>query len=204
MPDSRDPDDQAAPDPASDDAASRHRLSPAVTATLVAIPVMVLVIVLGVVLFKSDDAKYRTDLEKLSASQLADPHCTQLMAELPAHFDGFDDKRMKNGYAEWPAGNEMPGPIQVRCGVDRPAEFNDTSKLDQVNGVQWFTASTKTGADGQLFYCVDHRPYVALWVPNNAGNAAITQLSALVTKHLAPGPLDLGPEPSIAPAPPTS
>lgn len=203
MPDSRDPDDQAAHDRASDDTAAPHRLSPAAIATLVAIPVVVLVIVLGVVLFKSDDAKYRTDLEKLSASQAADPRCAALMADLPEHFDGFGDRQMKNGFAEWPAGADMPGPVQVRCGVDRPGEFTDTSKLDQVNGVQWFTASTKTGAEGELLYCVDHRPYVALWVPNNAGNSAITQLSAAVAKHLTPGPLDLGPETSV-PAPPTS
>lgn len=199
MPDSRDPDD-----PAAHDAPPNHRFSPAAIASLVAIPVVVLVIVLGVVLFKSDDAKYRTDLEKLSAAQSADPQCARLMTDLPEHFDGFDGRRTKNGYVEWPAGKDMPGPIQVRCGVDRPTEFNDTSKLDQVNGVQWFTASTKTGADGQLFYCVDHRPYVALWVPENGGNSAITALSAIIVKDLAAGPLDLGPAPSTPPAPPTS
>lgn len=166
-----------------------------------AIPVVVLVVILGVVLFKGDDSKYQTDLQRLAAPQASDPRCAALMADLPEHLKTFDSKQMHSGYAEWPAGTDNKGPVQVRCGVDRPAELGDTSALVAVDGIQWFTVSARNGAQGQLSYAVDHRPYVALWVPDNGGNEAIGAVSALVAKHLTPGPIDLGPGPSSSPAP---
>ena len=40
--------------------------------------------------------------------------------------------------------------------------------------------------------CVDHRPYVAMWIPTNAGNGPITDISGLIDRTLERGPLDFG------------
>lgn len=168
---------------------SGPRLNPALIATLVAIPVMVIV---GFIVFAAlrPDSSDSTPVESYAAESSAPAECAQFLASLPQTFEGYGDKRVSGTQASWAADKEGD-PVIVRCGVSRPAELSPTSNLQVVNPVQWFITDSIEGS-GQAFVCVDHRPYVALWVPVNAGNGPITDVSAAIERTLPRGPLDFG------------
>lgn len=166
------------------------RLSPALIATLVTIPVMVIV---GFITFAALKSSNQTPVpvdSYAAASNTDTADCSTFLAALPQTFDGFETKEVSGDKATWsdPDGGD---PVTVRCGVQRPSDLAPSSRLQAVNGVQWFITDTIEGR-GQAYVCVDHRPYVALWVPTKAGNASITDTSAVIGKELTPGPLDLG------------
>lgn len=168
---------------------SGPRLNPALIATLVAIPVMVIV---GFIVFAAlrPDSSDSTPVESYAAESSTPAECAKFLASLPKTFEGYGDKRVSETQASWAATKEGD-PVIVRCGVSRPAELSPTSNLQVVNPVQWFITDSIEGS-GQAFVCVDHRPYVALWVPVNAGNGPITDVSAAIERTLPRGPLDFG------------
>ncbi len=168
---------------------SGPRLNPALIATLVTIPVMVIV---GFIVFAAlrPDSSDSTPVESYTAESSTPAECAKFLAALPQTFEGYGDKKVSDTQASWPANNEGD-PVIVRCGVSRPAELSPTSNLQVVNPVQWFITDSIEGS-GQAFVCVDHRPYVALWVPVNAGNGPITDVSAAIERTLPRGPLDFG------------
>ncbi|WP_040508903.1 DUF3515 domain-containing protein [Gordonia soli] len=162
------------------------RLSPVLIATLVTIPVMVIVAFITYAALRPDDAppieSYRTQ---------AAPQCPAFLAALPDTFKGFGTKAVSDSQASWPNSESGGDPLVVRCGVERPAGLAPTSNLQVVHPVQWFITDTIDGV-GQAYVCVDHRPYVAIWVPANAGNGPITDVSALIDRELPRAPLDFG------------
>ncbi|MCK0519415.1 DUF3515 domain-containing protein [Williamsia sp. DF01-3] len=173
---------------------STRRLSPAVIASIVAIPVMVIVgfityAVVGTDGATSDD----TPLKTMAAPERDSPECAKLIAALPESFDGFGKRETAaDGLVTWAPGDQVAGPVQVRCGVDRPESLSPTSGLQVVDPVQWFSVSATTEAKGFLWYAVDHRPYVAIWLPENVGNGPIQQVSQLIDQNLTSAPIDLG------------
>ncbi|MGW0036653.1 DUF3515 domain-containing protein [Gordonia sp. NPDC003376] len=171
------------------DSPSGPRLSPALIATLITIPVMVIVGFITFAALKADqDESTPVDGYAVASSTVGD-QCATFLADLPGSFDGFGSKSVDGDRATWSA--DDGDPIVVRCGVDRPNGLAADSRLQAVNNVQWFITDTEEGR-GQAYVCVDHRPYVALWVPVSAGNASITAVSAAIGRTLTPGPLDLG------------
>lgn len=168
------------------------RLSPALVATLVAIPVMVLA---GFIVFAALRPDPVTPIESYDTVGPVSQECTRLLAEAPDTFEGFGAKEVSGDRATWPAtgsGDDMT----LRCGVTRPAELSPTSNLQEIHaagqaGVQWFITDTIDGS-GQAYVCVDHRPYVAMWIPANAGNGPITDISGVIDRTLERGPLDFG------------
>lgn len=168
------------------------RLSPALIATLVAIPVMVLV---GFIVFAAMRPDPVNPVDTYESVGEVPAECGRLLAELPQSFEGFGDKQLTEDRAVWPttgAGDD----ITVRCGVSRPAELSPTSNLQEIHasgqaGVQWFITDTVDGS-GQAYVSVDHRPYVAMWVPTGAGNGPITDVSGIIDRVLERGPLDFG------------
>ena len=173
---------------------STRRLSPAVIASIVAIPVMVIVgfityAVVGTDGATSDD----TPLKTMAAPERDSPECAKLIAALPESFDGFGKRETAaDGLVPRSPGDQVAGPVQVRCGVDRPESLSPTSGLQVVDPVQWFSVSATTEAKGFLWYAVDHRPYVAIWLPENVGNGPIQQVSQLIDQNLTSAPIDLG------------
>ena len=163
-----------------------RRLSPALVATLIAIPVMVLTFFVVVAALKPDGES--NPVESLAAPQSDSPDCAKLVAALPERFDGFSDKKTGGGIVRY-AGDD--GDIVVRCGVERPKDLAPTSALQVVNPVQWFMTDTREGS-GQAYVAVDRRPYVALWLPITAGNAPITDVSTAISKALPVAPLEFG------------
>ena len=168
---------------------SGPRLSPALIATLVTIPVMVIV---GFIVFAAlrPGNSDSTPVDSYAAESSTPAECPKFLAALPQTFEGYGNKTISGTQASWPASTDGD-PVIVRCGVSRPAELSPTSNLQVVNPVQWFITDSIEGS-GQAFVCVDHRPYVALWVPVNAGNGPITDVSAAIEQTLPRGPLDFG------------
>ncbi|WP_267625540.1 DUF3515 domain-containing protein [Gordonia sputi] len=168
---------------------SGPRLSPALIATLVTIPVMVIV---GFIVFAAlrPGNSDSTPVDSYAAESSTPAECPKFLAALPQTFEGYGNKTISGTQASWPASKDGD-PVIVRCGVSRPAELSPTSNLQVVNPVQWFITDSIEGS-GQAFICVDHRPYVALWVPVNAGNGPITDVSAAIERTLPRGPLDFG------------
>ncbi|MDS1116682.1 DUF3515 domain-containing protein [Gordonia westfalica] len=168
------------------------RLSPALIATLVTIPVMVIA---GFIAYAALRPEPVNPVESYAADGTPSAECTRLLEAAPKTFEGFGDKEISGDRATWPAdasGDDMT----LRCGVTRPAELSPTSNLQEIHaagraGVQWFITDTVDGS-GQAYVSVDHRPYVALWVPSNAGNGPITDISGLIDQTLERGPLDFG------------
>ncbi|WP_299570778.1 DUF3515 domain-containing protein [uncultured Williamsia sp.] len=168
-----------------------ERRSPALIATLVAIPVVVVVLFIVVAANRtgSDDRS----LPLTSASATPSPECTRLLAALPQTFDGYGNRSQDGGLVQWPStrsGSDNTGPVQLRCGVARPTGLAPTSALQVVDPVQWF--SSTQDSRGTLWVAVDHRPYVALWLPVNVGNGPITDVSTVIDRVLPRASLDLG------------
>lgn len=171
---------------------SPARRNPALIATIVAVPVMVVVVFIVFAASKNTDSPGPLPLRSAAAPQSGSPDCERLIAALPATFDGFGERTDDDGLIAWASGGESPGPIQLRCGVPRPDDLAPTSALQTVDPVQWFQRAPKEGEKGALWFAVDHRPYIALWLPNNSGNGAISDVSTIIDKVLPPAPIDLG------------
>ncbi|EGD56990.1 DUF3515 domain-containing protein [Gordonia neofelifaecis] len=171
-------------------AESGSRLSPALIATLVAIPVMVLAgfITYAALNFSSSDSE-SSPVESYATSAADSAKCAAFIDQLPEKLGDFGDKSVDGTTVRWTKPDSDP--VVLRCGVERPDELAPTSALQVINPVQWFMTDTIDGR-GQAFVSVDHRPYVAVWVPVGAGNAPITDVSALIEAHLERAPLDFG------------
>ncbi|MFW0786765.1 DUF3515 domain-containing protein [Gordonia sp. CPCC 206044] len=187
-------DDDAQPDrpeESADGLTSRYgsgpRLSPALIATLIAVPVMVIV---GFITFAALRPDPTTPIDNYATGEAASADCAKLISELPQTFDGFGDKEVEGSTVRWPADGQGDA-LTLRCGISRPTELSPTSNLQVINPVQWFITDSVEGS-GQAYVCVDHRPYVAMWIPENAGNGPITDVSAIIDRTLDRGPLDFG------------
>lgn len=175
---------------ASYDGGSGPRLSPALIATLVTIPIMVIAGFIAFAALRGPDNNTSNPVESYAAEASVPSDCAKFLAALPDRFTGFDPKRVEGATASW-GSNREGGPLTVRCGVTRPAELNPSSALQEVYPVQWFMVDAIANA-GQSFVSVDHRPYVAIWIPVQAGNAPITDVSGVIDRTLTRAPLDFG------------
>lgn len=179
-------------EPAADDLTPRYgadgpRLSPALIAALVAIPA---VVIIGFIVFAALRPDPTTPVESYANGASASADCAKLIAALPKSFNGFGDKQVSGDTVKWPADGDGE-PVVLRCDIARPTELSPTSNLQVINPVQWFITDTVEGA-GQAYVCVDHRPYVAMWIPVNAGNGPITDVSGIIATTLPQAPLDFG------------
>jgi hypothetical protein len=168
-----------------------ERRSPALIATLVAIPVVVVVLFIAVAATRTGGGDEATPLATTSATPSAE--CSRLLDALPRTFAGYGTRTVDGGLVQWPStrsGSDDTGPVQLRCGVARPTGLAPTSALQVVDPVQWF--SSTQDSRGTLWVAVDHRPYVALWLPVNVGNGPITDVSAVIDRILPRASLDLG------------
>lgn len=162
-------------------------LHPALIATLVAIPVMVLV---GFITFAALKPRTTSPIDSYpTASNSTTADCVKLIGALPKTFDGYNGISVDGSSVRWESRNDGE-PISLRCGVARPDGLAPSSKLQVVHPVQWFITDSIDGR-GQAYVAVDHRPYVAVWVPLNAGNTAITEISGIIDRTLVRGPLEL-------------
>lgn len=174
--------DTDAPD---DDAAGRDgRLSPALLATLITIPVMVLA---GFVTFAVMRGHGGTQLDSMAAAPGSQAACAPFLAALPDRLGDYRNKSVSGDTVRWRS--DKGDVVALRCGVARPAALAPSSRLQVVDAAQWFI--TDESDSGVAYVAVDHRPYVALWLPRDSGPAPISEVTAVIDKHLQPGPLEL-------------
>lgn len=161
------------------------RLSAAFLATLIAVPVMIIV---GFITFAALRGGAGSPLDGMEAQPGTEQACAPLMASLPSALGAYADKSVSGSAAKWRAGNGDA--VFLRCGVVRPPGLAPSSRLQVVDSAQWFITDDRD--NGVAYVAVDHRPYVALWLPMNSGTAPISDITALIDKHLVRAPLQLG------------
>ncbi len=160
------------------------RLSPAFLATLIAIPVMIIV---AFITFAALRGSTESPLEPMAAQPGTEKACAPLMAALPTTLGAYGNKSVSGSAAKWRASNGDA--VFLRCGVARPSGLVPSSRLQVVDSAQWFITDDRD--NGVAYVAVDHRPYVALWLPMNSGSAPISDVTALIDKHLVRAPLEL-------------
>ncbi|MEU4313610.1 DUF3515 family protein [Nocardia sp. NPDC024068] len=169
---------------------------PALIATAVALPVALLVgvVVAAVLVLRAPAEPEPVALGPVPAPAADGPACTTLMPALPADMGDFTRASLVEpvppATMAWqrPDGGE---PIVLRCGLDRPLEFNRASALQIVNGVQWFEIRDDAAATATWF-AVDRETYIALTVPDGSGPTPLQAVSDTITAQLPARPIDPG------------
>ncbi|WP_157535399.1 DUF3515 domain-containing protein [Nocardia inohanensis] len=192
--------DAAAAKPAEEAEYSPGR-SPALIATAIALPVALVVgvLVMGV-LANRNPAREPLALGSIPAPAATGPACGALLPALPEKIGDYTLAELRapapEGTKAWqlPDGGE---PIVLRCGLDRPLEFNRASPLQVVNGVNWFEIRDQTtGVTSGTWWAVDRGTYVALTQPDNAGPTPLQEVSDAIKKAMPEQPLDPNPLPN--------
>ncbi|MEU7765212.1 DUF3515 domain-containing protein [Nocardia sp. NPDC049190] len=185
---------------AGDDISPEHQYSPALIATAVALPVVLVVAVLvaAVLAHRAPVEREHLVLGPVPAPAADGPACTALLPALPAQLGEFTKSTLVEpappATRAWQraAGGDA---IVLRCGLDRPLEFNRASPLQIVNGVQWFEARDRA-ATASTWFAVDRATYVALTVPDGSGPTPLQEVSDTITTTLPAQSIDPGPLPN--------
>lgn len=123
--------------------------------------------------------------------------CSALLGALPDNLGDAAKAELASpapaGAAAWRASGTTE-PLVLRCGIERPAEFDQAAPLVVVNGVQWLQISgASAGIDGTTWVAVDRGTYVGLTLPNGAGSAALQDASNVIKTVMPPQALDPAP-----------
>jgi hypothetical protein len=119
----------------------------------------------------------------------ADAACPALMGALPLELAGEQSRPVQS---DSPFAYAWGDPAVVLvCGVDRPAGFDATASLIQINAVQWFVDDSDP--DTVVWTTVDRPVYVQLSIPSSIDSGPATALSTLIATTLPaqepqPGP----------------
>ncbi|WP_084654923.1 DUF3515 domain-containing protein [Nocardia altamirensis] len=181
-------------------AESTRQYSPALIATAVALPIMLVVgvLVAAVVARNAPVEREPLVLGPVAAPAATGTACTTLLPQLPITLGEFSKSTLvePSPPATWAWQRKDGGdPIVLRCGLDRPLEFNRASVLQIVNGVQWFEARDQT-AKASTWFAVDRETYIALTVPDGSGPTPLQGISDAITANLPATPIDPGPLPN--------
>lgn len=178
------------------------RRSPALIAAAVALPVaLVAGIVAAAIVANRNPALDPVALGPVPAPAAGSAECTALLENLPDQVGDFGRAELVDpapeGAAAWQSADAQE--IVLRCGLDRPAEFDAASALQVVDDVQWLEIPGGEGVDASTWFAVDRGVYVALTVPHGLGPTPLQDASAAVSGALEAKPID--PAPVAAPAP---
>ncbi|WP_370465405.1 DUF3515 domain-containing protein [Nocardia sp. CS682] len=183
-----------------DSAASARQYSPALIATAVALPVVLVVgvLVAAILARRAPVEREPLVLGPVPAPAATGPACTTLLPALPTELGDFTKSTLVEpsppATRAWQR-TEGGDPIVLRCGLDRPLEFNRASALQIVNNVQWFEARDQT-AKASTWFAVDRETYIALTIPDGSGPTPLQAVSDTITANLPATPLDPGPLPN--------
>ncbi|WP_454196418.1 DUF3515 domain-containing protein [Nocardia sp. Marseille-Q1738] len=181
-------------------AAASPQYSPALIATAVALPVVLVVAVLvaAVLARRAPVEREPLVLGPVPAPAADGPACAALLPALPADLGEFSKSTLVEpappATRAWQR-TDGGDPIVLRCGLDRPLEFNRASPLQIVNGVQWFEARDQV-AKASTWFAVDRSTYIALTVPDGSGPTPLQEVSDTITATLPAQPIDPGPLPN--------
>lgn len=182
---------ETAPDAPSPRQPEGAGLSPALIATLVAIPAMVIAVFIVFAVFKNNE-QVSTPVDSYATVEQDAAACGPLIQKLPESFGDFGGREIDGDTVRWTSSVDGADgdPLVFKCGVARPEALAPTSALQVINPTQWFITDTDEER-GQAYVLVDRRPYVAVWVPKAAGNGPLTDISGLMAQ-LPAAPLDFG------------
>lgn len=199
MSDTADQHDSASsgPEATAEDAGRR---SPAMIATAVALPLMVLV---GVIVF-AVLATRSPVLEPvvIGAAETPDAEteaCTDLIAAVPDELAELTRAEIVEpvppGTAAWQDPDDPETEeVVLRCGLDRPHEFVQNSHLQSVGDVEWLEIDgTDDGLESSTWTAVDRGVYIALTLPTGAGSGPIQVMSQTIADTLPAQELDPAP-----------
>ncbi|WP_406603534.1 DUF3515 domain-containing protein [Nocardia aurantia] len=177
-----------------------HRSSPALIATAIALPVALVAAVLVLaVLARQNPAHGPLALGSVPAPAATGPACTTLLPALPATLGDYHHADLAEpappATVAWQSADGDP--IVLRCGLDRPQEFDKAAALQVVDNVTWFAlrdpaANTSSGT----YFAVDRGTYIALTLPDHAGPTPLQEISDTIAKVLPARPIDPGPLPN--------
>ncbi|MGC0363422.1 hypothetical protein ABH922_001406 [Rhodococcus sp. 27YEA15] len=176
-----------------------ERRSPALIATAVALPVALIIgVSIAAVVAGRNPALEPVALGPVPAPAADSASCTSLLGALPDTVDDFTKAELVEpapaGAAAWQRSDSEP--IVLRCGLDRPVEFDRAAALQVVNGVQWFQVSgTDVGLKASTWFAVDRGDYIGITVPDGTGPTPIQEISDTISATLEQQPLDPAPLP---------
>ncbi|MFC9662117.1 DUF3515 domain-containing protein [Nocardia sp. NPDC127606] len=193
-----DADDSDSDDPDSDEADLESHHSPALIATAVALPVVLIVAVLvaAFIALRAPVEREPLALGPVPAPAADGPACQTLLPALPAELGDYTKSTLVEPAPPATRAWQLPDggdPITLRCGLDRPLEFNRASPLTVIDGVKWFQVRDEVGKTGTWF-AVDRETYIALTVPDGSGTSAVQTVSDIINANLParePTPGDL-------------
>jgi hypothetical protein len=114
--------------------------------------------------------------------------CNDFLRDLPRRLAGHEGRKVDPAAALGRAWGDPA--IVVRCGVDVPADFDETAHCEVANGVGWFVPVEQIDdQDADLvFTAAGYRPVVSAEVPDDyrpeGSAAAIAELAEAVQEHL--------------------
>lgn len=178
------------------------RRSPALIAAAVALPAALVVgVIVAAVIANRNPELSPVALGTVPAPEAGSAECTSLLNALPEQLGDFGRAELVDpapeGAAAWQSADGRE--IVLRCGLERPAEFDAASALQVVDEVQWLEVPGDEGVDASTWFAVDRSVYVALTVPHGVGPTPLQDASAAVAGALEATPLD--PAPVAVPTP---
>lgn len=177
-----------------------ERRHPALIAAAIALPAALVVgVIVAAVMAGRVPAREPVALGPVPAPSADGPECRALLPVLPNELGPFTDAELAQpapqGTKAWqqPDGVE---PIVLRCGLDRPLEFNKASALQVVDDVQWFEVTGSDGMGSSTYFAVDRGTYIGLTVPDGSGPTPLQSVSDAVKAAIPAKPIDPGPLPN--------
>ncbi|MEU5840256.1 DUF3515 domain-containing protein [Rhodococcus sp. NPDC047139] len=198
MNDTPDPDRESSDDASTEGHESdKTRRSPALIATAIALPVALLVgVVVAAVIVSRSPVNTPVGLGPVPAPEAESESCSQLLGALPEDLGDYTRAELADpapiGAAAWqsPEGDE----VVLRCGLDRPAEFDQAAALQVIDGVQWFEVSgAAEGIPASTWFVVDRPVYVALTVPDGSGPTPLQDITTAIAATLPQEEIDPAP-----------
>ncbi|MFI7666515.1 DUF3515 family protein [Nocardia sp. NPDC049526] len=173
---------------------------PALIATAVALPVVLVVAVLvaAVLALRAPTEREPLVLGPVPAPAADGPACTALLPALPVDLGDYSKSTLVEpappATRAWQR-KDGGDAIVLRCGLERPLEFNRASPLQIVNGVQWFEVRD-AAAKASTWFAVDRATYIALTVPDGSGPTPLQGVSDTITANIPAQLIDPGPLPN--------
>ncbi|HST63607.1 MAG TPA: DUF3515 domain-containing protein [Mycobacteriales bacterium] len=180
----------------------RPRRSPAWLATIVAVPVTAVLLLVAIVAAsrggRSDPAPAPTPAATsgapLPAIRVAAPPapdaggqkaCRELISALPTDLGDLPARPVDSPSPYVVAWGEPA--VTLRCGVARPPAFVATADVQQISGVAWFA---ERRGPTTAWTVVDRPVYVEVLVPAAEASGPVARLSTAVARSLKAQPLD--------------
>lgn len=182
---------ESSKDRAEDDAAPESKsrpYPPALIATAVALPVALVigVLVAAVLANRAPVEREPLVLGPVPAPAAESTACLTLLPALPADLGDYTKSTLVEpsppATRAWQP-KDGGDAIVLRCGLDRPLEYNKSAALQSVNDVEWVEA-TDPADTASTWFAVDRETYIALTLPKGTGPTPLQEVSDTIKANL--------------------